>query len=251
MLVPLAGVAWRAAGLDAGEIHAIVSSPRQRGAGWSFGTALAAAALSSVAGGLIAWVLVRYPCRETPVRCHDRSALRAADRRRRHRADGAVCTARLAGSMLEPLGIKVAYSPLGIVVACVFIGLPFVVRSVQPVLQEAERELEEAAAALGATRWQTVTRVLFPSVLPALLTGFALAFARAVGEYGSIIFIAGNLPGVSEIAPLLIIIKLEEYDYAGASAIAFVMLVLAFVVLVTINLLQAWAMRRHGRSGIA
>jgi sulfate/thiosulfate transport system permease protein len=149
------------------------------------------------------------------------------------------------GQFLEPLGIKVAFAPLGIVVALTFIGLPFVVRTVQPVLEEAEQELEEAAASLGATRWQTVTRVLLPTVLPALLTGFALAFARGVGEYGSVIFIAGNLPLVSEIAPLLIIIKLEEFDYAGATAIAAAMLVISFVLLLFINALQAWS-RRHG-----
>ncbi len=143
------------------------------------------------------------------------------------------------GQFLEPAGLKVAFSPAGIVVALTFVGLPFVVRTLQPVLEDAERELEEAAAALGANRWQTVVRVILPGVLPAWLTGFALAFARGVGEYGSVIFIAGNLPGVSEIAPLLIVIKLEEYDYAGATLIAAAMLVVSFVLLLLINLLQA------------
>jgi sulfate transport system permease protein len=152
------------------------------------------------------------------------------------------------GSYLEPLGIKVAFSPIGVVVALTFIGLPFVVRTVQPVLEEAERELEEAAASLGASRLQTFTKVIFPTILPALLTGFALAFARATGEYGSVIFIAGNMPMVSEITPLLIITKLEQYDYAGATAIATVMLLVSFTLLLSINLLQAWS-RKRGRAG--
>jgi sulfate transport system permease protein len=147
------------------------------------------------------------------------------------------------GQWLEPHGIKVAYSPLGVIVAMTFIGLPFVVRTVEPVLAEAEKELEEAAATLGAGRWVTVTRVILPAIWPALLTGFALAFARAVGEYGSIIFIAGNIPMVSEITPLLIIIKLEEFDYAGATAIAAAMLTLSFLLLLAINLLQGRARR--------
>jgi sulfate transport system permease protein len=148
------------------------------------------------------------------------------------------------GKYLEPLGIKVAFTPLGVVLALTFIGLPFVVRTVQPVLEEAERELEEAAASLGASAWQTFTRVIFPTVLPALLTGFALAFARATGEYGSVIFIAGNMPMVSEITPLFIITKLEQYDYTGATAIACVMLLASFAMLLAINLLQAWTRRR-------
>lgn len=151
------------------------------------------------------------------------------------------------GKLLAPLGIKVAFTPLGVLVALTFIGLPFVVRTVQPVLEEAERELEEAAASLGASRWQTFTRVIFPTVLPALLTGFALAFARASGEYGSVVFIAGNMPMVSEITPLFIVTKLEQYDYAGATAIAMVMLLVSFILLLTINLLQAWT-RKRGQS---
>jgi sulfate transport system permease protein len=148
------------------------------------------------------------------------------------------------GRYLDAIGIKVAFTPLGVIVALTFISLPFVVRTVQPVLEEAERELEEAAASLGANRLQTFVRVIFPTVLPALLTGFALAFARATGEYGSVIFIAGNMPMVSEITPLFIITKLEQYDYTGATAIAVVMLLVSFVLLLTINLLQAWTRKR-------
>lgn len=151
------------------------------------------------------------------------------------------------GQFLEPLGIKVAFTPLGVLVALTFIGLPFVVRTVQPVLEDVEREIEEAAACLGANRLQTFLRVILPAILPALLTGFALAFARALGEYGSVIFIAGNVPMVSEITPLLIITKLEQYDYVGATAIAVVMLVTSFVLLLAINLLQRWTQKRGAR----
>ena len=151
------------------------------------------------------------------------------------------------GSVLEPWGIKVAFTRLGVVVAMTFIGLPFVVRTLQPVLEDVNRELEEAAATLGASRWQTFTKIILPILFPALLTGYTLAFARALGEYGSIIFIAGNMPMVSEITPLLIITKLEQYDYAGATAIAVVMLVMSFVMLLAINALQAWARKRQGK----
>jgi sulfate transport system permease protein len=150
------------------------------------------------------------------------------------------------GHSLQPLGIQVAFKPLGVVVALIFIGLPFVVRTLQPVLEELDRDVEQAAATLGATEWQTFTRVILPALWPALLTGFALAFARAVGEYGSVIFIAGNMPMRSEIAPLLIITKLEQYDYAGATAIAVVMLVLSFALMLGINALQGWAFKRDG-----
>ena len=150
------------------------------------------------------------------------------------------------GQYLEPLGIQVAYTPIGITLALVFIGIPFIVRTVQPVLSDIETELEEAASALGANRWQTITKIILPILLPALFTGFALAFARGVGEYGSVIFIAGNQPFKTEIAPLMIISRLEEYDYAGATTIAAVMLVLSFIILFVINLLQAWANRRTG-----
>ena len=247
VLIPLAGVFFKTAGLGWDGIVQVLSSPRVLAAlKLSFMTAFAAAALNAVFGSLVAWVFVRY---EFPgKRIFDAMidlpfALPTA-------VAGIALTALYAGNgwigqFLEPLGIKVAFAPLGIVVALTFVGLPFVVRTVQPLLEEAEKELEEAAASLGATRWQTVTRVILPTVAPALLTGFALAFARGVGEYGSVIFIAGNLPMVSEIAPLLIIIKLEEFDYAGATTIAAAMLVISFALLLLINLLQAWS-RRHG-----
>jgi sulfate transport system permease protein len=151
------------------------------------------------------------------------------------------------GQYLEPLGIKIAFTPIGIMVALIFIGLPFVVRTVQPVLEDLDKEIEEAAASLGANRAQTIFKVVLPIIFPALLTGFALAFARAVGEYGSVIFIAGNLPMVSEIAPLMIITKLEQYDYSGATSIAVVMLILSFILLLVINSLQAWTAKRTGR----
>ncbi|MGH8625162.1 MAG: sulfate ABC transporter permease subunit CysT [Gammaproteobacteria bacterium] len=246
VLIPLAGVFFKPMGLGWEGIEHTLTSPRVLAAlKLSFGTAFIAALINAVFGLLVAWVFVRY---EFPgKRLFDAMidlpfALPTA-------VAGIALTALYSGNgwigqFLEPHGIKVAFAPLGIVVALTFIGLPFVVRTVEPVLQEAERELEEAAASLGANRWQTVTRIIFPTVLPALLTGFALAFARGVGEYGSVIFIAGNLPMVSEIAPLLIIIKLEEFDYAGATAIAAAMLVISFVLLLFINGLQAWARRR-------
>jgi sulfate transport system permease protein len=248
VLIPLAGVFFKTATLGAAEIWQIVSSERVLAAlKLSFGTALFAAVLNAVFGMLVAWVFVRY---EFPgKRLFDAAidlpfALPTA-------VAGIALTALYAGngwigSVLEPMGLKVAYTPLGIVVALTFIGLPFVVRTVEPVLRDAEKELEEAAASLGATRWQTITRVILPSVLPSLLTGFALAFARGVGEYGSVIFIAGNIPFVSEIAPLLIVIRLEEFNYAGATTVAAAMLVVSFAMLLVINALQAWA-NRHRR----
>ncbi|KQQ87949.1 sulfate ABC transporter permease subunit CysT [Massilia sp. Leaf139] len=214
----------------------------------SFGASLIAAALNVVFGGIVAWVLVRYkfPGKRFVDALVDLPfALPTA-------VAGITLTALYSnngwiGKYLEQFGIKVAFTPLGVVVALTFIGLPFVVRTVQPVLEEAERELEEAAASLGASPLQTFFRVILPSIVPALLTGFALAFARATGEYGSVIFIAGNLPMVSEITPLFIITKLEQYDYAGATAIAVVMLIVSFILLLTINLLQAWTRRRAGK----
>lgn len=214
----------------------------------SFGASLIAAAINVFFGGIVAWVLVRYrfPGKRLVDALVDLPfALPTA-------VAGIALTALYApngwiGQHLEPLGIKVAFTPLGIVAALTFIGLPFVVRTVQPVLEEAERELEEAAASLGASRWQTFIRVIFPTMLPALLTGFAMAFARATGEYGSVIFIAGNMPMISEITPLLIVTKLEQYDYAGATAIAVVMLSISFLLLLAINLLQAWT---RGRSNV-
>lgn len=211
----------------------------------SFGASLIAAAINVVFGGIVAWVLVRYrfPGKRLIDSLVDLPfALPTA-------VAGIALTALYApngwiGQYLELLGIKVAFTPLGVVVALTFIGLPFVVRTVQPVLEEAERELEEAAASLGASRLQTFSRVVFPTILPALITGFAMAFARATGEYGSVIFIAGNMPMISEITPLLIVTKLEQYDYAGATAIAVVMLSISFLLLLAINLLQAWTRGR-------
>jgi sulfate transport system permease protein len=214
----------------------------------SFGAALIGAGLNVVFGGIVAWVLVRYqfPGKRFVDALVDLPfALPTA-------VAGITLTALYSGNgwigkYLEPLGIKVAFTPLGVVVALTFIGLPFVVRTVQPVLEDAERELEEAAASLGASPWQTFTRVILPGIAPALLTGFALAFARATGEYGSVVFIAGNMPMVSEITPLFIITKLEQYDYTGATAIAVVMLIASFILLLTINLLQAWTRKRAGK----
>ncbi|SCU74286.1 sulfate transport protein (ABC superfamily, membrane) [Cupriavidus necator] len=211
----------------------------------SFGASLVAAIVNTVFGLVVAWVLVRYrfPGKRLIEALVDLPfALPTA-------VAGIALTALFAGNgwigrYLEPLGIKVAFTPLGVVVALTFIGLPFVVRTVQPVLEDVEQELEEAAASLGANRLQTFHRVILPAILPALLTGFALSFARATGEYGSVVFISGNMPMVSEIAPLMIYSKLEQYDYAGATAVAVVMLVISFGLLLLINLLQAWT-RRH------
>jgi sulfate transport system permease protein len=211
----------------------------------TFGAALIAALINGVFGLLVAWVLVRY--RIPGKRIIDAlvdlpfalpTAVAGITLAGLYSSNGWI------GRYLEPLGIKIAYTPLGIIVAMTFIGIPFVVRTVQPVLEDLEQELEEAAACLGANRWQTFARVIFPAITPALLTGFALAYARAIGEYGSVIFIAGNMPMVSEITPLLIITKLEQYDYAGATAIASVMLLFSFLILLSINLIQWWS-RRH------
>jgi sulfate transport system permease protein len=210
----------------------------------SFGASLGAALLNTVFGLVVAWVLVRYAFagrRIVDALVDLPFALPTA-------VAGIALTAIWAsnGSIGQHLPFKVSFTPLGVWVALVFIGLPFVVRTVQPVLEDLSKELEEVSATLGATRWQTFRRVILPALTPALLTGFALAFARALGEYGSVIFIAGNMPMVSEITPLLIITKLEQYDYAGATAIAVVMLVVSFALLLAINLLQAWARRRQG-----
>ncbi|HYG06851.1 MAG TPA: sulfate ABC transporter permease subunit CysT [Stenotrophomonas sp.] len=248
VLIPLLGVFVKTSGLGWSGVWQVWSEPRVLSAlRVSFGTALAAAAFNALMGTWVAWVLVRY--RFPGKRLFDAMidlpfALPTA-------VAGIALTALYGGNgwvgrWLEPLGIKVAYTQLGIVVALVFVGLPFVVRVVQPVLAESEKEFEEAAATLGAGRWQTVLRVVLPGLWPAVLTGFALAFARGVGEYGSVIFIAGNLPNATEIAPLLITIRLEEFDYAGATAIAAAMLLLSFAVLVLVNGLQGW-MQRKGR----
>ena len=208
---------------------------------------MAASLINVVFGVIIAWVLVRYrfPGRGIVDAIVDLPfALPTA-------VAGIALTAIYApngwiGHFLKPLGIKVAFMPIGIVIALIFVGLPFIVRTVQPVMEEIDREVEEASATLGATRWQTISRVLLPGLTPAILTGFALAFARGIGEYGSVIFIAGNIPSLTEIAPLLIVIKLEEYNYAGATAIATIMLVISFAMLLVINLIQAWSRKRYG-----
>ncbi len=251
VLIPLSATFIKTAELSWAEFWSVVTDPRALASyRLSFGAALIGAALNAVFGLLTAWVLVRYtfPGKRLVDAFVDLPfALPTA-------VAGIALTAIYApngwiGQWLEPLGIQVAFTPLGVVVALTFIGLPFVVRTVQPVLEDLEAEIEEAAACLGANRWQTFARVLLPALWPALLTGFALAFARAVGEYGSVIFIAGNMPMVSEITPLLIVTKLEQYDYAGATAIAVVMLVISFVLLLAINGLQWWIGRRHGRKG--
>ncbi len=248
VLLPLAALLLKAAGTTWEQWGAILGDSRVRSAlGLSFGGALAAASINAVFGLLVAWVLVRYPFpgRKIVDAFVDLPfALPTA-------VAGIALTALYApngwlGRLLEPLGIKVAFTPLGVVVAMVFIGLPFVVRTVEPVLQDVDLELEEAAASLGADRLQTFIRVILPALAPSLLTGFSLALARAVGEYGSVIFIAGNLPGVSEIAPLLIVTKLEQYDYVGATAIAAIMLTISFVLLLAVNLLQKWRRARMG-----
>lgn len=250
VLVPLAAVFLKTASLGWADFWTVVTNPRVVASyKLSFGASLLAAAINAVFGLMLAWALVRYsfPGKKLIDALVDLPfALPTA-------VAGIALTALYAGNgwvgkLLEPLGIKVAFTPLGVLVALVFIGVPFVVRTVQPILEDMETELEEAAASLGAHRWQTFTKVILPILLPALLTGFALAFARAVGEYGSVIFIAGNIPMVSEITPLMIITKLEQYDYVGATAIAVVMLVFSFALLLVINLLQAWSAKRTGRN---
>jgi sulfate/thiosulfate transport system permease protein len=250
VLVPLTAVLLKTATLSWPQFWAIVSAPRAVASyKLSFGASLLAAAINAVFGLMLAWSLVRYsfPGKRIIDALVDLPfALPTA-------VAGISLTAIYAGNgwlgqYLEPLGIKIAFAPAGVLVALVFIGLPFVVRTVQPILEDLEVELEEAAASLGANRWETFSRVIFPLLLPALLTGFALAFARAVGEYGSVIFIAGNLPMISEITPLIIITKLEQYDYVGATAIASVMLLASFILLFIINVLQAWTARRTGRT---
>ena len=246
ILIPLAGLFWRSASMTGAEFLAAVASPRALAAyRLSFGAAAAAAFVNAGFGLVVAWVLVRYrfPGRSVLDALVDLPfALPTA-------VAGITLTALLAkngwiGSLLEPLGIAVAYTPLGVTVALVFIGIPFVVRTVQPVLEDLEPELEEAAASLGASRFETFRRVLFPALWPALVTGFTLAFARAVGEYGSVVFISGNMPMKTEIAPLLIVTQLEQYDYAGATAIAAVLLVISFALLLGINALQRLGARR-------
>jgi sulfate transport system permease protein len=248
VLIPLSAVFLKTTTLGWQAFWQVVTSSRVVASyELSFGASLLAAALNTVFGSLLAWSLVRYsfPGKKLVDALIDLPfALPTA-------VAGIALTALYSrngwlGAVLEPLGIKVAFTQLGVLVALTFIGLPFVVRTVQPVLEDMDTELEEAAASLGARRWQTIRHVVLPILTPALLTGFALAFARAVGEYGSVIFIAGNLPMVSEITPLMIITKLEQYDYAGATAIAAVMLVFSFALLLAINGLQAWSARSRG-----
>ncbi|WP_091565597.1 sulfate ABC transporter permease subunit CysT [Oryzisolibacter propanilivorax] len=248
VLIPLIALLLKSFTLSWPQFWEAVAAPRVLAAyRLTFGASLIAACVNAVFGLLIAWVLVRYsfPGKKIVDALVDLPfALPTA-------VAGISLTALLAGNgwvgqYLEPLGIQLAFQPGGVVIALIFIGLPFVVRTVQPVLQDSERELEEAATSLGATRWQIFTRVILPGITPALLTGFAMAFARAIGEYGSVIFIAGNVPMVSEITPLIIIGKLEQYDVAGATAVAVVMLAISFVMLLVINALQAWQRRHAG-----
>lgn len=250
VLIPLAAVFIKSFGIGWDGLWEILTSERiLKSLQLSFSSALIAAFINVVFGLLLAWCFVRYnfPGKRLVDALVDLPfALPTA-------VAGIALTSLYAptgwiGQYLEPLGIQVAYTPIGITLALVFIGIPFIVRTVQPVLSDIETELEEAASALGANRWQTITKIILPILLPALFTGFALAFARGVGEYGSVIFIAGNQPFKTEIAPLMIISRLEEYDYAGATTIAAVMLVLSFIILFVINLLQAWANRRTGRN---
>jgi sulfate transport system permease protein len=245
VLIPLSALFFKTATMSLDEFLAAVTSERVVASyRVTFGAALLAALVNAFFGVLVAWVLVRYrfPGKKLIDALVDLpfalpTAVAGITLASIYSPNGWM------GRLLEPHGIKVAFTPLGILVAMIFIGLPFVVRTVQPVLEELDQEVEEAASCLGASRLQTFCRVLFPTMLPALLTGFALAFARGVGEYGSIIFIAGNMPMVSEITPLLIITKLEQYDYPGATAIATVMLVASFLLLLSINLLQKWSRR--------
>ena len=250
VLIPLSAVVIKSLSLTPEVFWNIVTSPRVLASyRLSFGTALIAGIFNAVFGLILAWVLVRYQffgkkiidalvdlpfALPTAVAGISLTAL--------YSKNGWV------GQYLEPLGIKVAFTPLGVLIALIFIGIPFVVRTVQPILEDLESELEEAASSLGANRVQIFLKVLFPILLPALLTGFALAFARAVGEYGSVVFIAGNIPMVSEITPLIIITKLEQYDYAGATAIALTMLIISLILLLIINTLQAWTSKRSGRN---
>ena len=245
VLIPLSALVFKTAGMTWHDFWATVTAPRVVASyRVTFGMALLAATVNSVFGALVAWVLARYQffgkkildaLVDLPFALP--TAVAGITLATIYSSNGWI------GRYLEPLGIKVANTPLGILVAMIFIGLPFVVRTVQPVVEEIEVAVEEAAACLGANRWQTFLRVLLPLLLPSLLTGFALSFARAVGEYGSIIFIAGNMPMVSEITPLLIITKLEQYDYKGATALALVMLLVSFVLLFVINQLQRWSRR--------
>lgn len=247
VLLPLSAAFIKTSGLTWEEFKTAVFSPRVLASyRISFLASLAAASLNCVFGLVVAWVLVRYPFpgrRVVDALVDLPFALPTA-------VAGIALTALYApngwiGQLFEPYGIKIAFTEIGIFIALTFIGLPFVVRTLQPIIEELEPEFEEASATLGANRWQTLSRVIFPQLLPALITGFAMAFARALGEYGSVVFISGNMPMRTEITPLLIITKLEQYDYAGATAIAVVMLIASFTLLLIINLLQKWSRRHH------
>jgi sulfate transport system permease protein len=250
VLIPISAVAFKASSSGFDHFWQVISEPRVVASyKLSFGLSLIAGLINAVFGLTLAWVLVRYSFFGKKII----DALVDLPFALPTAVTGIALTALYSkngwvGQYLEPLGIKVAFTPLGILIALVFIGLPFVVRTVQPILEDLETELEEASASLGANRWQTFHIVVLPILLPALLTGFALAFARAVGEYGSVIFIAGNIPMVSEITPLMIITRLEQYDYSGATAIAVVMLVISLILLFAINALQAWTAKRTGRT---
>ena len=248
--IPLAAAFIKTAELSFAEFYEVVTAPRVMASyRLTFGASFIGASINAMFGLLTAWVLVRYDFfgkKFIDALVDLPFALPTA-------VAGIALTAVYAkngwiGSQLETLGIQVAFTPIGVVVALTFIGLPFVVRTVQPVLQDLEAETEEAAASLGANRWQTFYKIILPAIFPALLTGFALAFARAVGEYGSVIFIAGNMPMVSEITPLIIITKLEQYDYTGATAVAVVMLIISFLLLLAINGLQWWSNRRNAEA---
>ena len=247
VLIPLAGLVLKTAEMSWGQFWSAVSAPRVLASyRLSFGAALVGATTNVVFGSVVAWVLVRYrfPLKKLVYALVDLpfalpTAVAGLSLTSIYASNGWV------GQYLDWLGIKVAFTPIGVMVALTFIGLPFVVRTVQPVLEDLDVEIEEAAASLGARRWHTLMRVIFPELWPALATGFALAFARALGEYGSVVFIAGNMPLRTEITPLLIVIKLEQFDYAGATALAVVMLGASFVLLLLINLLQRWASRQQ------
>ena len=250
VLIPLSALVFKTLNLTWEQFWQAVTAPRVVASyKLTFGASLIAATVNAFFGMLLAWVLVRYQFFGKKII----DALIDLPFALPTAVAGISLTALLAGNgwvgqYLEPLGIQLAFNRNGVLIALIFIGLPFVVRTVQPILEDVEKELEEAATCLGATRWQTFSRVIFPALAPALLTGFAMAFARAIGEYGSVIFIAGNMPMVSEITPLIIISKLEQYDYAGATAVALVMLCAAFVMLLLINGLQAWQRSRSGAS---
>ena len=247
VLLPLSATFLKASSLGLAEFWEVATSPRALASyRVTFGLSLLAALVNGVFGVIVAWMLVRYefPGKKFVDAMVDLpfalpTAVAGIALATLYAPEGWI------GQWFTKFDIRVAFTPAGIFVALVFIGLPFVVRTVQPVLEQAEKELEEAAASLGATWWQTVRRVVFPVLVPSILTGVAMAFARAIGEYGSVIFIAGNMPMISEITPLLIVIKLEQYDYAGATALAVVMLVVSFLLLLGINSLQWWAARRN------